>query len=151
MKAVLILITLTMTLFANKHTYLLDEYTKEIELESKIVTKIAKDILNQKIYLFIPNGKDLDLKVYSKNVKIVNSCDKANFVFIKYGNTKECDKNSENFYILTNNYRQLLKNKRFIGAFFWSKSRPNIVLIKQRLNYNKINLPTEYNRYIEEL
>lgn len=151
MKTIFILISLSMTLFANGHTYLLDEYTKEIELESKIVTKIAKDILNKKIYLYIPNQKALDLKVYSKNVKLVTSCDKANFVFIKYGSTKACKKNLNSFYILTNNYKQLLKNKKFIGAFFWSKSRPNIVLIKQRLNYNNVNLPKEYNRYIEEL
>lgn len=136
---------------ANNYTYLLDEYQKETELEAKIVLKIARDILGSTpINLYIPNMKELDNKVYSSKVKIVRTCEKANFVFVKYSKSFQCQKNKKLF-VLTNNYKQLLSNNSFIGAFFWSKSRPNIVLVKNRLTKKSIALPKEYDRYIEDL
>lgn len=63
MKLFFITIFLPLILSANKYTYLLDEYQKETELEAKIVTKIAKDILVDKpIYLYIPHMQELDKK-----------------------------------------------------------------------------------------
>jgi hypothetical protein len=54
-------------------------------------------------------------------------------------------------YFFTNNYKKLIADERFFGALFWSKSRPNIIFIKKRLKAQKITLPENYNRYIEEL
>ncbi|RXJ89286.1 hypothetical protein CRV01_08915 [Arcobacter sp. CECT 8983] len=142
---------LVVSLSANNYTYLLDEYKKDTELEAKIVLKIARDILKTNpVHLYIPNMKPLDSKVYSSEVRLVNTCEKANFVFVKYSKSFQCEKNKKLF-VLTNNYRQLLSNHSFIGAFFWSKSRPNIVLVKSRLTQKAIILPKEYERYIEDL
>ncbi|NVJ53262.1 MAG: hypothetical protein HWD90_06180 [Campylobacteraceae bacterium] len=150
-KKIFIAIFLVVTLNANNYTYLLDEYKKDTELEAKIVLKIARDILTTTpVHLYIPNMKPLDYEVYSSSVKLVRTCEKANFVFVKYGKSFQCKKN-KNIFVLTNNYRQLLTNHSFIGAFFWSKSRPNIVLVKNRLSKNAIVLPKEYERYIEDL
>ena len=148
----LILVTLFIKLiYANSYTYLLQEYEKETELESKIVLRIARDILDTKpVQLYIPKMKPLDDRVYSKEVKVVKNCKDANFIFVKYTEVSQCSKNKK-LLILTNNYKQLLSNSDFIGAFFWSKSRPNIVLVKQRLKKRGIDLPKEYNRYIEDL
>lgn len=138
-------------LFAKSYTYLIDEYTKEAEFEAKIVTKIAEDILiNKKLKLYIPNSKSLDKKVYSKNATLVDSCEKANFVFMKYGDANNCLK-KDKLLLLTNNYKKLITNSNYIGAFFWSKSRPNIVLIKNRLMKNNIQLSSEYDQFIEDL
>lgn len=130
----------------------MDEYTKEAEFEAKIVTKIAKDILHDdSIKLYIPDSKSLDKKIYSEKTILVDSCEKANFVFIKYGKESECHKQKDDQYLLTNNYRKLITNKNYLGAFFWSKSRPNIVLIKKRLIKNNIQLSSEYDQFIEDL
>ncbi|RXK04481.1 hypothetical protein [Halarcobacter bivalviorum] len=152
MKLFFITIFLPLILSANKYTYLLDEYQKETELEAKIVTKIAKDILVDKpIYLYIPHMQELDKKIYSLSVKIVQNCNKANFIFVKYSKPYPCEKKQNPHYLLTNNYKQLLSNSNFLGAFFWSKSRPNIVLIRERLKQKKVKLSEEYERYIEDI
>ena len=137
---------------ANDYIYLLDEYEKETQLEAKIVVNIARDILDKKVVnLYIPNAKKLDLKIYSSMIKLVDSCAKANFIFAKYNKGFQCNKNINIPYSITNNYKRLLTNKNYLGAFFWSKSRPNIVLVKERLLSKRIHLPKEYNRFIEDI
>ena len=151
MKKILLILLLNFTINAQDYTYLIDEYDKVVDLEAKIVIKIANDIIKkEKIKLYIPNIKDIDRKVYSKKVLIVDSCNEANFIFVKYkANLKGCSNISKKL-IFTNNYKKLLKNKKYIGAFFWSKSRPNIIFIKDRLAKNKIALSNEYKQFIEE-
>lgn len=141
----------TSFVWANNYTYLVEEYTKETELEAEIVLKIAKDIMkDQQIKLFIPAITPLEKTIYGKETLLVNSCKEANFIFIKNEHELQCTQSSNQF-ILTNNYRQLKNNNHFIGAFFWSKSRPNIVLIKDRLSQKNISLPQEYQQFIEDI
>jgi hypothetical protein len=153
--AVLIRILIFLTIFtsfvwANNYTYLVDEYTKETELEAEIVVKIAKDIMkDEKITLYIPNSTSLEKTIYSKKITLVDSCKEANFIFIKSDYELQCPASSKHF-ILTNNYRKLRNNNNFIGAFFWSKSRPNIVLVEHRLAQKNIVLPNEYRQFIED-
>jgi len=144
---------LTMSLFlayADNYTYLVDEYTKEIELEAKIVTTIAKDMIpNDAVRLFIPKGNVLDKKVYSKMTTVVENCEDANFVFVKHNELPACNAKKDKI-ILTNNYRHLVNDSVYIGAFFWSKSRPNIVLIEDRLADKGIRLSSQYEQFIEK-
>lgn len=150
MKKILLLLTLFTTIFANSYTYLVDEYTKEVELEAKIVLKIAQDIVQkEQIKLFIPQASKLDKQVYSQKTILVKNCQDANFVFVKYNKIPACAKEKEKFF-MTNNYKQLLYNKTYVGAFFWSKSRPNIVLIKNRLSKKNVKLSAEYKQFIED-
>lgn len=139
-------------IFAQNYTYLIGKYSKETELEAKIVIKIAKDMIpNKKIKLFIPDMKKMDRQIYSKNITVAKTCTKANFIFVKYGKLNQCKNDMQEHYILTNNYRKLIHDPEFIGAFFWSKSRPNIVLVRERLARKNIRLPKEYNQFIEDL
>ncbi len=150
MRYLLILFILFTTLYSKNYTYLVDKYTKETELEAKIITKIAKDILhNKEIKLYIPNMKPMDKEIYSRDINVVDSCEKANFVFIKSNSEIDCP-NGTKVYFFTNNYRKLIKNENYIGAFFWSKSRPNIVFVENRLSKNNINLPKEYEQFVED-
>ncbi|XPV67816.1 MAG: hypothetical protein ACNI25_10880 [Halarcobacter sp.] len=143
---------LTFMLYAQNYTYLIDEYDKVIDLEAKIISKIANDIVkNGEINLYIPNIKNLDKKIYSTKFNLVDSCKKANFVFIKNKDDLDNCKNMNNKHFFTNNYKILINDHRYIGAFFWSKSRPNIVLIKNRLNKKNIQLSKEYAQFIEDL
>jgi hypothetical protein len=128
MKYLLIFLILITTSYSQNYTYLVDKYTKETELEAKIIIKIAKDILhNKEIKLYIPNMKPMDKEIYSRDINVVDNCEKANFVFIKSNSKIDCP-NGTKVYFFTNNYRKLIKNKNYIGAFFWSKSRPNGVV-----------------------
>jgi hypothetical protein len=137
---------------ADNYTFLVKEYNKEIELEAKIISNIAQNlkISNEKMSIFIPQISETEKNIYSGFFNISNSCENADFIFVK--NEKNdyslCNGNHKIFF--TNSYDSLLKNKQFIGAFFWSKSRPNVIFVKDRLIKNHIELPEIYNKFVEE-
>lgn len=54
MKTLLILLIVFSISNANQYTFLVDSYDKEVELEAKIITKIAKASTDKEIKLFIP-------------------------------------------------------------------------------------------------
>ena len=59
-------------------------------------------------------------------------------------------KSDNNQIFFTNNYEKLLKDNRYLGAFFWNKSRPNITFIKARLEKQKIELSKDYDKFVED-
>ncbi len=136
---------------SENYTFLLKEYNKEIELEAKIISNIAKNLIpkKDKLSIFIPEITDLEKSIYSEPFYIVNNCNDADFIYLRNNSDLESC-NIHNKIYFTNNYDSLLKNDKFIGAFFWSKSRPNIVFVKNRLNKNNIKLPEIYEKFIEE-
>ena len=151
MRALFILFVFISFSYSSSYTFLMDNSNKELELEAKIIESIAKSSLRDEVKIYIPELSKEDKKVYSKYFIISETCEQANFIFVK--NIKDvkniCKDNNQLFF--TNNYRRLLKDKRYYGAFFWSKSRPNIVFIKNRLKEKKIVLPINYVQFIEDL
>lgn len=135
--------------FSSQYTFLVKEYDKEIDLEAKIIAKIANSSVKDKVKLFIPNISDMEKNVYSKYFTLSESCENSNFVFVKKAidNSSLCSQKNKLFF--TNNYRRLLLDKKFYGAFFWNKSRPNIVFIKRRLEEKSITLPKSYIQFVE--
>lgn len=151
MRALVLFFALTLMALGNQYTFLVNKYDKEIELEAKIVSKIALTSLNkEQPLLYIPQISQSEKEIYSQFFKLSSSCDDANFVFVKKSKDifKECQKYDKLFF--TNNYQKLLLDSRYFGAFFWNKSRPNIVFIKERLEYQSIKLPNEYEQFIED-
>ena len=150
MKILILILSLLTFINANQYTFLIKEYDKEIELEAKIISNIANSSIKDEIILYIPNISKIEKKIYSKYFILSNSCENSNFVFVKQMIKEDelCSINKKLFF--TNNYKKLLSNDRYFGAFFWNKSRPNIVFIKDRLIQNKINLPNTYEQFIED-
>lgn len=134
------------------YTFLVKEYNKEIELEAKIISNIVQNlkITQGKASLYIPQISETERNIYSGFFNLANSCDNADFIFVKdeRNDNQVCNGNQKIFF--TNSYDSLLKNKKFIGAFFWSKSRPNVIFVKDRLAKNNIELPEIYNKFVEE-
>ena len=136
--------------YSQPHTFLVKKYDKEIELESKIIGQIAHSSVQKDVVLYIPKMTEMERKIYSKIFTLGKNCEESNFIFVK----KNIDKslcNSKEKLFFTNNYKKLLSNKKYYGAFFWSKSRPNIVFIKDRLAKHHIALPKAYTQFIEDL
>ncbi len=137
---------------SDNYTFLVKEYNKEIELEAKIISNIAQNLKSgsEKISLYIPQISETEKNIYSGFFNIASSCSDADFVFVKNekNDNQLCNENKKIFF--TNSYDTLLKNKQFIGAFFWSKSRPNVIFVKDRLIKNHIELPEIYNKFVEE-
>ena len=151
MKKIIFLITLISFLNAEQYTFLLNKYDKELELEAKIISNIATASIKNDIKLFIPEISIAEKEIYSKFFILTHSCNDANFVFIK----KSIDINSlckedTNKIFFTNNYQKLLNDNKYLGAFFWNKSRPNITFIKNRLEKQKIELPNDYDKFVED-
>lgn len=137
-------------LYSNTYTFLVKKYTKEVELEAKIISNIAESIVKKELRVFIPNISKEEKNIYSKYLTLSKGCNDSNFVYIKVSNNQDDYCKGKDTIFFTNNYRNLLKNNKFVGAFFWNKSRPNIIFFKKRLLENKITLPRNYNNFIEE-
>ena len=151
MKTILFILTFLTFSYSQTYTFLVNKYDKEVELESKIIRKIAESSVSKKIVLYIPQITNIEKDIYSKVFTLGRSCEESNFVFIKKNIS---DKNlclNKNKLYFTNNYKKLLSNSKYFGAFFWSKSRPNIVFIKDRLIKHKIILPNSFKQFIEDL
>lgn len=136
---------------SGQHTFLIDKYDEEMELEAKIISDIAtSSSSNKEIKLFIPKITDMEKKIYSKYFTLSENCEASNFVFVNkiIENQKLCA--VENRLFFTNNYKKLLSDNKYYGAFFWQKSRPNIVFIKNRLEQTNILLPKSYSQFIED-
>lgn len=52
--------------------------------------------------------------------------------------------------LLTLDYGTLRDYPNAVGAYFWQKGRPNIIMIRARLDRERIRLPAEFDRYIED-
>jgi len=149
MRVFILLLTLLSFLFAENYTFLVQPYSKEVELEAKIIAEIATASLHVKIKLFIPHMSEMEEKVYSKYFTLSPKCETANFVFVNKNVENEplCDNANRLFF--TNNYRKLLTNDKYFGALFWNKSRPNIVFIQKRLDEKAIALPKTFDQFVE--
>jgi len=152
MRNLILIIALFSLSYSDTYTFLVNKYDKEMELESKIIKKITNITVKQKVVLFIPKITKSEVKFYSKLFTLSNNCEEANFIFVKKNITKDslCKNKSGKLYF-TNNYKKLLNNKDYFGAFFWSKSRPNIVFIKKRLDKMLISLPNSYKQFVEDI
>lgn len=149
MKKILLILVFINSVFASSHTFLVNKYNKELELEAKIVSNIAKNVLNKDIKIYIPNITEDEKNIYSKYFEVVQKCEDANFAFIKDQRALRTSCNNKEKVYFTNSYRKLMGDDRFIGAFFWSKSRPNVIFLQKRLDEYKIVLPSSYEKYIE--
>ncbi|MFA6740354.1 MAG: hypothetical protein WCR78_02580 [Arcobacteraceae bacterium] len=151
MKFIIFLITLISFVNADQYTFLLNKYDKELELEAKIISNIATASIKGEIKLYIPEISSIENDIYSKFFILTNSCEDANFIFIKRNVDLDfyCKNNNSKLFF-TNNYEKLLNNDRYLGAFFWNKSRPNITFIKARLEKQKIELSKDYDKFVED-
>lgn len=151
MKIFILILTIFSLSYSGQHTFLIDKYDEEMELEAKIIFDIAtSSSSNKEIKLFIPKITDMEKKIYSKYFTLSENCEASNFVFVNkiIENQKLCG--VENRLFFTNNYKKLLSDNKYYGAFFWQKSRPNIVFIKNRLEQTNILLPKSYSQFIED-
>jgi hypothetical protein len=150
MKIFTLLLILISFAFSDQYVFLVNKYDKETEFEAKIISKIALSSIKEKIKLFIPEISEKEKEIYSKYFNLTQDCNSANFIFDNKGVlNRNCEVSNKLFF--TNNYRRLIANDKYYGAFFWSKSRPNIVFIKQRLRDNNVQLSKEYLKYIEDI
>ena len=150
MKYIIFLISFISFSYSEQYTFLVNNKDKELELEAKIISNIATSSIKNEIKLYIPEISNIEKEIYSKFFILSDDCLNANFIFVKRNVDINLLCKNENKIFFTNNYEKLLKDDKYLGAFFWNKSRPNITFIKNKLKEQKITLPDSYSNFIED-
>jgi len=121
-------------------------------IKAKIIGKVATSLLDVSV-VFIYTDDPAYEKIFEEEENLIetSSCSDADMVLSsrleEYRSI--CPPTSQRLYFATS-YEDYLKNRdAAVGAFFWQKGRPNLILNEKRLKELKIRLPSEFDNYIE--
>lgn len=136
MKALLTLIILVINLYSIDTLSIAKIY-------DSILTKIFK---SSSVSVYCDTREYTEILFRSNHIRLVDSAEDADIIL----QTKFDSRFDPKQIIFTNKYAILAKNPHAIGAFYWSKGRPQIVFIRQRLEKKGINIASELKKYIVE-
>lgn len=114
-----------------------------------ILEKVFSQIsINQKVKIWCDESSLVfQLKNHSR-LQVVDSCSDASVILL---NDKEnLSQNCEGKHVFALKYDILSNVPSSFGAFFWKKGRPNIVIIKPRLESQSIIISKSLEEYLEE-
>ena len=150
---------IVLLLFLNIFSYavLLEErFEEERELEVRIIEKVLRDILRKRdVYIYVIGSKRdeflRNIEEFSDHLKPVMDCRKGEILFIAGVYKKEIPKRCRGKPIFGSRREYIYRYSNSIGSFYWRKGRPNLTIIRERLKKWKVNLPKEYDQFIESL
>ncbi len=153
LKNLLSFLTLILLTFVPAHPQIDVSYSKPEELEVKILEKLFQDILGkERVRVFVIGDKKehyrRGIEDYSDNLHLVTNCGGADIVLLA-GQISSIPEDCLKKPLFSTRRENISKFRGCLGAFYWKKGRPNIVLIKERLEERGIKMPKEYRRYIE--
>ncbi len=125
------------------------------ELEVKILERVFGDLTGKRRVKIFIVGSERDrfvknIERFSVKIRTVDSCKDADLVFIA-GKGKEFPEGCRGRLTFSTSREDILLVEECVGAFYWKKGRPHILLIKEKLQERGISLPDEYKRFIESL
>jgi len=120
-----------------------------LSIEQKIVNKITHALFpHKKVVCVYSYGLENSLEFKNNPyAKLVDNVKKADLLFI--GKSDFDKKKISKKPIIVLKYSLLKKYPSALGAYFFQKSRPNIVMLEPRLKKMHIKLPKEFERYTE--
>lgn len=150
MKKIITLIFVLFTSLYSENIYFSQNSLNTKEIEAKIISKIASDLLtNPKVYI-IGDNEELG-KFFTENIEIASNCNDANFIYIKKNSNfdiNEC--HNKNIIFFTDDKYEFKENKYIFGAFFWLKSRPNVRISSNKAKELDISIPASYLKFVDE-
>lgn len=119
-------------------------FASDKDIATKIYLSLAMDISEKKDPKFYLHGH---IKYLENNsgIHTTKNCHEADIIILN--TLKQLPKECQNKLLFTTRYRTYLKHKNILGAFFWQKGRPNIVLRKSSIEKNSIHLETSLSKY----
>ncbi len=114
--------------------------------EIKIISYIVSSTIGQNKKVCLYNFSNSEVDIYRKfsNLKIVDNCKNADIIIVKdLENAKTFNKPA--FAI---GYFTFLNCINCIGGFYWKKGRPQIILIKERLNTFHIKPASKLEKFV---
>jgi len=138
MKSILLAIFITLTLSAscNKH---------QIKILEKIFNEIS---IGKELKIWSDNSDILMGLQQSNRFKTVENIQDATLIILEKNDKFLKKYNSKYIFVL--NYCLLSEIPHSFGALFWKKGRPNIVIIKPRIEMQSIKVSKELSPYMEE-
>lgn len=117
----------------------------KVEILKKIITGIS---INQTVDIWSDNDNILArLKEHNK-LNTAESCKDATIVILENKKSLPLECASKHIFVL--NYQLLSDVPQSFGALFWKKGRPNIVILKQRINAQAIEVSNDLKPYLED-
>lgn len=118
-----------------------------LHVKAQIIAKIAHELVDKDIVNIYTDDESL---IKTKGlVSSLNYTTKKNadIAFLTHKDTIE--KTCKAKYIFSTSYYNYKTSKKAIGAFFWQKGRPNIIIKSSMLKKLNIKLSQSFQKYLE--
>ena len=140
MKKLLLLMMITMSMWAGS-----------VEgIKAQLISKIATALVDKpsiNLYILDDNYQNLDTLFYRINQ--VPTCQAADMVIAHEMQLVQTFCGTKTPLILMTSYREYKQSPLAIGALFWQKGRPNLILNAQNIEVLSIKPPKEFSKYFE--
>lgn len=118
-------------------------------IKAKILEKIFTNISTTvKLTLWSDNQNLLDKLKENGNFTTSLSCKDATIIILEKKDTLDKACKDKATFVLE--YNLLTEIPQSIGALFWKKGRPNIIIISPRAKKHSIEISENLNEYVEE-
>jgi len=119
-------------------------FAQDSHWEKLIVEKILKSMTNKEDIMVYTTDKGLKSLVSNiKDITLINSCQKADFILSLRDRNISCHKPEVVF-----DYANYLYNKNAVGLFFWQKGRPTIRFSSKRLENFGLHIHGELSKFV---
>ena len=103
----------------------------KIDVATKIMERVSTVLIQkERINIWTNDEKQKNIISQSDRLVLVDSC-----------------KEADNKLIIVTRYRLLKSYQNAVGAFYWSKGRPQLLFISDQLKVHKISLPDNLKKY----
>ncbi|MFA6137556.1 MAG: hypothetical protein WC667_05655 [Sulfurimonas sp.] len=110
--------------------------------ESKILKLIFDSLYENRSFSIYTDDEQKAETLKEASIKISSNCHDADIVYASEFSDKCAEKP-----LFTDNYKTFKNSENSIGAFYWSKGRPNILFLKYRLERHGLRLSEELEKY----
>ncbi|WP_456381004.1 hypothetical protein [Hydrogenimonas sp.] len=120
------------------------------DIDIRIWKRIIFDLSLKEYKIYTLDTKLKEMLEKIPGITLVEDCTRATLIV----ETKESvvtDRRCSYIPRLSNDYRLLVKNPNEIGAFFWMKGRPTIILSRPRLKRFGLEVDEELQDYLEDI
>ena len=131
-----------------------DIHRSKDRAEAKLLQRIFSDLTGKETVKVFVIGSEAErykeiFKHLTRKIKVTEGCPSADLIFLAGYIEGEPPKDCRGIPIFSNRRSCLFKWKGCVGSLYWKKGRPNLVFIKERLDLYRIDLPPEYEKFIE--
>lgn len=118
-----------------------------LHVKAEIFSKIAHEFVKKDIVNIYTD--DESLRKAKRFIPYLNttSKEKSDILFLSKIDDLECSCQTK--YIFSTSYQTYKTSQKVIGAFFWQKGRPNIIIKSAMLKKLGIKLSPEFEKYVE--